>query len=554
MNQTLTNFKESQAQSLATLNELRSFLQSGEQLGVPIKEEHKLKIDQALAESGGALKIALLGGFSEGKTSIVAAWLGKLDQSMNISQQESSNAIEHYDIGDDMHLLDTPGLFGHKEQENLNTGEIEKYKEITKKQISQAHLVLYVMNSTNPIKESHKNYLRWLFRDLNLLNRTVFVLSRFDEIADLEEYDDFESNFAIKRDNVIQRLRDSIELTAEEQEHLSIVAVSANPYEKGTEYWLNHNAEFQQLSHIRDLQDTTAQTITNIGGVEVLIAAQKQSVIREITKDTLPIAEEEFANICSKVEQLRGVKTETEKACQNTTEELNRKRIHLSKRINDFYVDLLLQLEGTSLETYNDFFERNIGSEGIVLDTNLQNILSSELEVILSNINKLQAKLDDEVSFFNETTRSFVKQGLNYVVKSNVITGTNIKVARDFLNLNKWVKFKPYGAIKLAKGANVALSVFGLALEAWDSFDKYQKEQEFDKAKAQQKADLEQQRKELLEKIKADDFCETNFPQFAELKTQLDAISQEVIEQTKRQQQFEQWRKQALTFKSQILK
>src|SRR3546814_14798706 len=77
-------------------------------------------------------------------------------------------------------------LFGFKEQVNAETNAIEKYKDITKKYVSEAHLVLYVMNSTNPIKESHQDDLVWLFRTLDLLPRTVFVLSRFVEVAAVE--------------------------------------------------------------------------------------------------------------------------------------------------------------------------------------------------------------------------------------------------------------------------------------------------------------------------------------------------------------------------------
>ncbi len=95
------------------------------------------------------LKVALIGGFSEGKTSIAAAWLERLNKSMNISQQESSNEVQVYRLDNDIELIDTPGLFGFKEQVN-DAGEIEKYKEITKKYVSEAHLVLYVMNSVNP--------------------------------------------------------------------------------------------------------------------------------------------------------------------------------------------------------------------------------------------------------------------------------------------------------------------------------------------------------------------------------------------------------------------
>ncbi|MGV8546830.1 GTPase, partial [Pseudomonas aeruginosa] len=75
------------------------------------------------------------------------------------------------EVGADFVLIDTPGLCGFKERENAETHTIEKYKDITTKDVSEAHLVLYVINSTNPIKESHKRDLPWRFRTLDRLPR-----------------------------------------------------------------------------------------------------------------------------------------------------------------------------------------------------------------------------------------------------------------------------------------------------------------------------------------------------------------------------------------------
>lgn len=122
--------------------------------------------------------------------------LEELDRkSMNISQQESSNEVAIYNFKDQLQIIDTPGLFGFKEKTNATTAQIEKYKDITKRYVSEAHLVLYVMNPTNPIKESHTEDLKWLFRTLNLLPRTVFVLSRFDEVADMSDPAEFQERF-----------------------------------------------------------------------------------------------------------------------------------------------------------------------------------------------------------------------------------------------------------------------------------------------------------------------------------------------------------------------
>src|SRR5699024_5824302 len=121
--------------------------------------------------------------------------------------------------------------------------EVEKYKDITKKYVSEAHIVLYVMNSKNPVKESHKDDLIWLFRELNLLSRTVFVLSRFDEVADVEDEDEYQHFLNIKKNNVTERLQEFLKLNSQEVQQLSIVGVSANPFDEGVEYWLDNPEE-----------------------------------------------------------------------------------------------------------------------------------------------------------------------------------------------------------------------------------------------------------------------------------------------------------------------
>ncbi|GAA9910942.1 hypothetical protein VN0815_06560 [Helicobacter pylori] len=58
----------------------------------------------------------MVGGFFEGKTSIAVAWIERLDKSMNIDYQESSDVVKIYDIDNEIELVDIPGLFGFKEK------------------------------------------------------------------------------------------------------------------------------------------------------------------------------------------------------------------------------------------------------------------------------------------------------------------------------------------------------------------------------------------------------------------------------------------------------
>ncbi len=252
------------------------FIHIGEKYGIEIEESFKEKINSAI-QSAAKLRVALVGGFSEGKTSIAAAWIERLDKSMKIDHQESNDAVKIYDIDNEIELVDTPGLFGFKEK-ITDSGKIERYKDITKKYVSEAHLILYALNPSNLIKESHKDDLNWLFRTLNLLSRTIFVISRFDEEADIEDEEDYNKRFKTKKENIQNLLNDLISLSEKEREGLSIVAVVANPFGWGLDYWLKHKEEFQKLSRIKTLQDATQKKIKeNDGKLTIIEEAKKAS-------------------------------------------------------------------------------------------------------------------------------------------------------------------------------------------------------------------------------------------------------------------------------------
>lgn len=233
MNETLEQFKANQKRNQENLKKLLDFVKAGEKYGIEIEESFKAKINSITQSAADQkLRVALVGGFSEGKTSIAAAWIDRLDKSMKIDHQESSDAVKIYDIDNEMELVDTPGLYGFKQKEH-DSGKIEHYKDITKKYVNEAHLILYALNPSNPIKDSHKDDLNWLFRTLNLLSRTIFVISRFDEEADIEDEEDYNKRFKIKKENIQNRLNDLIFLSEEEKESLIIVAVAANPFDLG---------------------------------------------------------------------------------------------------------------------------------------------------------------------------------------------------------------------------------------------------------------------------------------------------------------------------------
>ncbi|MGL2422455.1 LeoA/HP0731 family dynamin-like GTPase, partial [Helicobacter pylori] len=548
-NETLEQFKKNQKRNQENLKKLLDFIHTGEKYGIHIEESLKDKIRNAMENvADQKLKVALVGGFSEGKTSIAAAWIERLDESMKIDHKESSDEVKIYNIDDEMELVDTPGLFGFKEK-ITDSGKIERYKDITKKYISEAHLILYALNPSNPIKESHKDDLNWLFRTLNLLARTIFVISRFDEEADIEDEEDYNKRFKIKKENIQNRLNDLIFLSEEEKENLIIVAVAANPFDLGFEHWLKHQEEFQKLSHIKALQDATQKKIKENGGKLTIIEEAKKSVIQDVIHRQMPLAKKEQQEIKREMEYLDKTLEKRRKEIQDLNGEISQARIHLREFITRYFSDLISQVSGTSLETFNDFVIREIGDKGINIDIRVRNAFERETQGIFNEMAKIETSFNADMGFFEKHAGTLGKVGINFLKQSGFINATNIKLARDgivavakFTGIDLALKFKPWGAVNLAGNINKALPLIGLVIEAWDSYNKYQKQQELEKAKEKIKSNFDGQKQEILALINDETrFKQACFPSVFELEETIQACEESVKKTQECAQGLEKW-------------
>ncbi len=109
------------------------------------------------------------------------------------------------------------------------------------------------------------------------------------------------------------------------------------------------------------------------------------------------------------------------------------------------------------------------------------------------------------MSFFEKHAGAFGRIGIKLLEQSKFINATNIKLTRDalvaggkFVGIDLALKFKPWGAVKLASNLNKALPLIGLAFEAWDSWNTHKKIQEFEKAKREMESHFENQKQEIL--------------------------------------------------------
>ncbi|GAA7776615.1 hypothetical protein HpBT0262_15170 [Helicobacter pylori] len=391
--------------------------------------------------------------------------------------------------------------------------------------------------------------MNWLFRTLNLLSRTIFVISRFDEEADIEDKEDYNKRFKTKKENIQKRLNDLISLSEKEKEGMSIVAVAANPFGWGLEYWLKHKEEFQKLSHIKTLQDATQKKIKENGGKLTIIEEAKKSVIQDVVYRQMPLAKQEQQEIRREMEYLNRMIEKRRKEIQNLKGEIFQARINLKEFITRYFSDLSRQVAGTSLETFNDFVSREIGDKGINIDTRVQKAFERETQGIFNEIAKIETSFNADMSLFEKHAGTLGKIGNEFLTKSGLINAANIKLARDgvaavgkFVGIDLAFKFKPWGAVKLAGNLNKAVPLIGFAFEAWDSYNKYQKEQEFEKAKEEMKSNFEEAKEQMIEFINdGTRFKQTCFLSALELEKSLQEIKEAIEKTQEHDQEFEKW-------------
>ncbi|GAA8798868.1 hypothetical protein DUHN25_10360 [Helicobacter pylori] len=389
-----------------------------------------------------------------------------------------------------------------------------------------------------------------MFRTLNLLSRTIFVISRFDEEADIEDEEDYNKRFKTKKENIQNRLNDLISLSEKEKEGLIVVAVAANPFDLGVEHWLEHKEEFQKLSRIKTLQDATQKEIKENGGKLTIIEEAKKSVIQDVVYRQMPLAKKTQQDIKRELEDLNKAMEKRRKEIQNLNGEISQARINLKEFITRYFSDLIRQVAGTSLETFNDFLKREIGDEGININTRVQNAFERETQGIFNELAKIETSFNADMNSFEKHAGTFGKIGNELLKKSSVFINANtIKIARDgivnaakFVGIDLALKFKPWGAVNLAGSINKGLPLIGLAFEVWDSWKESQKIEKLEKAKREMKSNFDNQKKEILDLINDEaKFKQTCFPNALELEKSFQEIEEKIKKTQECDQEFEKW-------------
>ncbi|MGA4854483.1 LeoA/HP0731 family dynamin-like GTPase [Acinetobacter haemolyticus] len=494
------------------------------------------------------LRIALLGAFSDGKTSVIAGWLGHVMDNMKIDSDESSNELAIYrpnHLPEKCEIVDTPGLFGDKQQQDGRGKDIQ-YGDITRKYISEAHLVFYVVDAVNPLKESHKDTVQWILRDLNKLSSTVFIINKMDEVADLRDEDEFSHHASIKKENLLGKLDRFIQLTSDERNKVNIVCLASNPNGRGLDFWFGKKDIYEERSRVAQLKTVTNQILTT-NTKQNLIKKTGLDVVKDVLVQNLTLAESQYSSIDSYVDnthqEIHTIESDLEKA----------KRAFIDAKF-DLLTDLQLSeknllgaIRSLTPEDIKLFVDGEIGYSGsdvgYKLRQNIELVCQRHFIHAASIVQDLTIKVEHQLyqseryaNALSKAAFSSSSFALKQVGKLPVNTiKTGVFAARDVLSsiTGLSLKFKPWGAANLAAGIGKWAGPIGIGITILSKInDHYQQEkaeQEFIEAKNQINALVMEHFKTVYDLLGNDETAIANFaPQLGVFQQLLQQQRQEL--------------------------
>jgi len=545
----LKQFEIKKQHALKTLQNLGDILEELKDIGVDVSDNLS-KIDSAVAAiQDDVLRIALLGAFSDGKTSVIAAWLGKVMEDMKIDMDESSDRLAVYvpeGLPEKCEIVDTPGLFGDKQKEI--DGKSVMYEDITRKYISEAHLILYVVDATNPLKESHNEVVRWVLRDLNKLDSTVFVINKMDEVTDLSDPVLFDEQARIKKETLQKKLQRAASLSDDELKRLGIVCMASNPGGRGLQFWFDKLETYKARSRIEVLKAATSKILdSNLR--ETIIAKTGLDVVSDLVAQLVKSADAQAAEMVVVAQQREQESQRIHEDIKQGRRDVKRLAGELFRELETMEKQLLGKLRPLSLEDIRAFLEDEIGyvkdspigyKLGAKIKCAVDAYYSQTAQITARVSGEIQNHWDSSTSFLDSISPNFLNLGSKALgqlskVDPNVIKGS-IFAARDAVaNLTGYAyKFKPWEATKLAgnisRWAGPAGAALTITTDVYRLYKEHDLEQELAKVKEEIGELIKSAFKDMYELISDD---EKLFSAFAPELKEFERVISDLGEQTK---------------------
>lgn len=529
-----------------------------DKFGIDVSESIR-KIDNAKAiVQNDKISIVLVGAFSDGKTSVAAGWLNEKMDNMKIDSDESSDEILCYtpsSIPSGCQIVDTPGLFGDKVD-----GDRIKLSEKTKKFISEANIILYVVTAKNPIKDSHKEFIKELLKDMNKLSTTIFVINRMDDVADMTDCEDYEMQVRIKSDNLRTKLGDC-GLTELEIQKVRIACISAAPDGRGIDAWEGYREEYLKRSRLTVLENITNEILQH--SREHLIAKTGCDVLNNEIQKMVEIVRMNEKTLETEILPKEKETLEcNEKALQQLQKRLLRSRVEIKEELRNLEKSKISAIRASTIDDFNEVMEDEIGllpgQEGYRLNDEVNNILDRYSEKHSKWTKQVGESVQEEYDKHNALMESMMSKGSNALAKglkgtkyvSKDVFKKGIFAGRDILGkMGKTVKFKPWQVTKMASFATKALPIIGAVIEIGADVAANTKERKknrkFEEAKEKVKEQIAWAFRSLNELLDDTERYFTDFaPDYNELVKQINDDAITISEKEKLLKEYKLWAKQ----------
>lgn len=461
------------------LIKLRSILSEAHSKGINVSELLS-KIDVVLGNlKSKTIKIVLMGAFSDGKTTVIAGLTGRLESNMKIAIEESSDELTFYHLpalGYDFEIVDTPGLFGSKERE-IN-GKQVRYSDITRDYISQAHIVIYVCDAVVPLKDSHRDILKYTLRELGKLPNSIFVINKMDEAGyELADDEDFNRGSKIKATTFVNRLDETIHLTDSERNSIKVVCMSANPNGRGLETHFKHMESYLKKSRMNILRDSVIE-IATASNKESLRSSANQSSVTDLAKQAISNFDAFLHETDIKINNLEIVSKDVKRELSQIREiAINNKGL-LQQELANTQEEIEIAINNASMNDFSHTVRKYLGEEGERLDRTINQIFSKYAD--MNNAAFLHSNIQNSFDKMGDLTKSLIKSS-SKILKNTKIGADAVKSIRNVVASG--YKFKPWGAIKLGKNLSKAMVFIGVAIDVIMWWKNQQEQKKFAEAK-----------------------------------------------------------------------
>lgn len=558
------NYIDDKAALIQKMDVVEKKIQELDGMGIDISESiRKIESAKRIVQDD-KISVVLVGAFSDGKTSVAAGWINEKLDNMKIASDESSDEILCYTpttIPEGCQIVDTPGLFGDKVGADEDGGRV-LLSDITKKFISEANIILYVVAAINPIKDSHRECIRWILKDLNKLSSTIFVINRMDDVADLTDEEDYSLQAKIKTENLKGKLLEC-GLNQSEANKVRVACISAAPNGQGIEVWNEHREEYLRRSHLDALEKLTnsilqssRENLITKTGCDILNDELVKTIEligeqeRQIAEIFLPEKKESLKRNKKDLEALYKRLVRSKKDMKDALKALNKKKINI--------------IRATSMENFKDVLEDEIGilpgKEGYVLNEEINDIFIEYAEKFSDWTMELGEKFQSEYNKQNEAMESLLKKGalgssngLKAAGQLGVATFKNgIFAGRELLGkLGVVIKFKPWQVTKMATFARKALPVIGAAIDVVTNIAENiaagAKNRKFEKSKDDLKNGINDTFYEVMQMLNSDESYIDQFaPSYRILEEQIRQDEEDIRYQESMLKKFNTWNEEII--------